>query len=655
MNKADKQHTFDRFGIKVPNGRVNLIAVDLGDGEYCAYQSIYDDADGKAEILRILNDDKDHRDMSLYLEIKGERYKGKLAHDISLDAANRHLPLYESFKKPPKSIQAQQNYGHRTDTLPHIEIMKRFFYCVIRDIFRYNKQKLEKNKDTFIFVGRPASAAWKDCELEYARALENEIDGGKFGNVNVVVYSEAEAALASMEGIENRADDKVTVIIDGGSSTYDAVLIKGKEIIDQISWQLGAAKIEHNLYDLFAAKEFGEEESVKDEKGIKKRAEIRNRAADKLIGEDRNESKSIIKLRTNKESYFGREGNADNAQLFKFSGSKNNHIIDAQSMRAATHEMAIEVISNGDMTDTVFPSFASAVECFFKVVKQIIDSCGSGVERSVILTGGSTVMPFVAESARDIFGKTVVARDAEPNYSVVKGLAYMSRLELLTYREKEKLIGKIERAVFDERDHICSIITQACVDDIWNRNFKTALEKWKDSGEDLSLNDWWKKCDFGVRSNALKSSLHSSLTDLESKINALIKQSFESLLGSVKTFKIHEGINVGAALSKACENMKDISVPRPELHKFIGDIESFGAHVLALFTQGKFIDGELALKKVSRDNFYKYIKKDRITEYLRKSIISSCGKASEEFTEQLKARLTDQIPKHVESMKKYLL
>jgi hypothetical protein len=683
-NKMNLKHTFDKFNVKINDiNDLNLIAIDLGDGEYCAREGYFDDYGKPASReLHITNDNMQHRNMSLYFELKGNGTVGSMALRNSGDADNGNLPLYESFKKPPTSLQAAQNYGRRLDTLPHREVVKRFFQQIIRDIFKNNADRLSSRKHTVVFVGRPASKIWDDSEREYAELLSDGLKiSGYSGKIDIVIYSEAEAALASEIKRESKTRDGGVVIIDGGSSTYDAVLLRGKKMIGrQVSWQIGASRIEHNLYDLFAADIYGESERVKTDLAL--RSQLREKISKELTGLTTEKGRLIINLRKGKENYFGDEGNAESPQPFILEVNKEMkpYWIDKDTINIAAREMEVEVHSNGERGNQRFDSFAEAIGEFMRAVKKYCDEFKFTPEK-VVLTGGSTVMPFVREITEEVFGREKVSRAERPNYSVVEGLAYMGCVEVATYNETKAVLGIISSKADSYAQKICEAILEKYTDIIWRRNFDIKLKAWAEQPQDASIDEWWQTCEFDVPFDDIAESLEAPMRDLQSDIQNTIWNSFEKLLGKNSTpFVI--GLDMERSVAEACEKMGDFKLERPVLSELIGGWRAFWHGIFS----GDW-NGDAALSKGKRNKVFNQIRskksdivatalqytvvggivamamaaaaantvKGDMAETLRHKVFFMCDEASGKFVQLLKQSLNAQVPDYIERMKPYLI
>jgi hypothetical protein len=337
----------------------------------------------------------------------------------------------------------------------------------------------------------------------------------------------------------------------------------------------------------------------------------------------------------------------------ELNGEKKTLLVTEDVMRKATHEMAVRVYDNGETGDMDFDSFAHAVDAFMQEVYKFFSGYAISPD-SVVLTGGSTAMPFVREAAEKIFGKEKVKRAQQPNYSVVEGLAYMLGAEVETYRETAKVLEIIKEEVFNCGWGIRQIMLNRYAEIIWQRNFVKKLKTWKDSKQDLSLNDWWMDCDFQVPIDEFRLGLTNYLKGedgLESSIRVSLKNSFEELLGQGNApFEII--LDMEKHLREACENMEGFSPSRPELGELIGGWRALLQNFLA-----NDWDGDRPLELIWRQHVHKYVhaRRLKVKEMLTEMVRGRCEEASSVFCDALVASLDSLVPDYIEKMKPYLV
>lgn len=425
--------------------------------------------------------------------------------------------IYTNIKTTPEN--AKKNYGNiqgvrlGEHTLSYKDLQKKTFGSFIQDVLRYNEHILQPPKsEVYLFVGCPASSVWEEQAKDYQNILKEGLSelrsvkqpnkGEIELNFHIIVYSEAEAAMAYEYKKGNVRPNEIILIIDGGSSTFDCVVVKDGKVINEYSRQVGAGMIEQNLFDL----------CILDEKTAKQDVSTRKTAHDNVMRPqnplDKAEGFYTVRLRQIKEDFYGTTGNAEQTGVISFlnQGNPTRKIIDSKVMDIAINKMPVRVERSyldgndqfGGNSSKDYDSFREAVEDFFKGAKaRCFDrKTGEKVEIDrIILTGGATIMPFVQDIAKKVFevekkGITLEKPGDDRHYSVSNGLAYMGYVELTKSNELKKLKNSVHKTMEEIRPNIDRSILKSCTDKIWQECYIDQINQWVKDSSAKTLQKW---------------------------------------------------------------------------------------------------------------------------------------------------------------------
>lgn len=484
---------------------VSVIGIDNGAGEYAACMARF--RYGNVELS------------NLSIDNNNNKYVFAAYHDqkevIGEEVLKYGGEIYTNMKVPPES--AVKKYGKKLqDAHTYQYLMGKSFYCLIRDLLK-NKEiigdyKGRKVKHIYLFVGRPSSSIWENQAKDYQMLLKEFLPGLEEKPVrldaqtavkvkfHVLVYSEAEAAMANEYKLGNIGKNETVMVIDGGSSTFDCAVVKDGKVINEYSRQIGAGMIEQNMLDLF----FLEEKDVSIP--VDKRKAIHEEAVKKLSDHEGNH---ILKLRKKKEEFFGPNGK-DGEDLGRaavwYDGRKIVKEMDEKFLRFAIEQMPVRVERShmeeedpfgGNRTQD-YKSFRDAAEVFFQGAKaRCFDRAANtpvAIDR-IILTGGATVMPFLQEMIADVFeveknGIRLERPAQDRHFSVSRGLAYMGYAEL----KKREQLAKIRKQVHGQfaaiRVKVSERIQAACMEKIWQQVYIGQIQEWVKDDTRHTLKDW---------------------------------------------------------------------------------------------------------------------------------------------------------------------
>ena len=218
----------------------------------------------------------------------------------------------------------------------------------------------------------------------------------------------------------------------------------------------------------------------------------------------------------------------------------------------------------------------------------------------MILTGGASVMPFVGEQVRRVFGNHVFGmengverkRTREPAFSVGKGLTFMGYVEYLKRSVLEKSLELIRSELANRESMIRSCVTDAYVDVGWERLIED-LRLWKDT---LMLGTTFRDGVIGTEFEPPKEIIRQKIQQhlsqeqdaqgltLKARIEQVIDKTFMELFGTTASYSPVVAIDV---VDTAVDHRGDMNHP---LH----DISYKPSILLGSFAAGKRIDVELS-------------------------------------------------------------
>lgn len=535
-NNRDKKqiNILDKFQIQTGDIKdYCIIGIDPGAGEWSAsVVKLLGNTMAEVKDLYVLNDGRTCKDCSvLYYSKEADNWIiGKRAANVMVNEGSKG-DFFENFKVLPDSEYAKECYEHDFENPTMEELMVQNFQCIVERLFAEGNNNLEKGKYIF-FVGRPASAGWEEAELAYRDLLYDalQIQGVEKENIQIAMVSEAQASLAAeiygRKGLDLKSGC-CQVVIDVGSSTVDAIVIRGGELTGEYSRQIGAGCIEENMLEVFLYDDCGTagveknrlEEFFSEDSEYKKvvtdRQQLRNRLRKAAyvdgtgsfhfkfsnIGKFNSilvDPSALIRfsLRTGKEDYFGPDGNngiKSKGQWFEMNGAPEGGAflpINKKTMDKAIYRMPVFVpCTEYDEKDNpykrsyIYRSYYDALAHFMDGVKEIFLAGESAPD--VILTGGASVMPFVKQLIREKLGAEPV-NSVQPSYTVSRGLAYIGYAEIKK-REELTAINQIINKVMEENKWELSYNIRTAFSEWYIEERLKTLKGWKENGYGTSL------------------------------------------------------------------------------------------------------------------------------------------------------------------------
>ena len=550
VDKMKKETIWKYFGVKPKNpDQVSVVGIDFGAGELTACLATLRYKELGLEDLTVDN----YNTRWAYTAYNDEH---KI---IGEEVIKYPEEIYTNFKKNPED--AVENYGVKMEGgLTYRYLMEKTFFCLVRNLLKnkiiFGDCRGQQEKEIFLFVGRPSSNAWESHAKEYQEILQGslheleakewELEPGVKIKVKlyVIVYSEAEAAMASEYYREHMDAKETIVVIDVGSSTFDCVTVKNGKVIYEYSRQVGAGMIEKNMFDICLLDLDKEAERASMSVDQRRREHLAN-----LSKIDFNEGVHTIELRKRKEDYFGPDGKRaydDNRYSIYINSSRKRWDIDHDFMDLAIRKMPVRVERSyldeedrfgGNHTED-YASFWDAIQAFVLGAKARCIEKETQKELKVdriILTGGATVMPFVQEIVKEVFQVEQNQIQLEQpsltrRFSVSRGLAYMGYVELTKYQEQMKIKQYIEKKLEAVRGKINHQIRTTCKEEIWKEVYIRQIEQWVENSSMKTLHDW-VQITYHIPIDVVRSDLGEFMKreQIIKELNQILKENFHKL------------------------------------------------------------------------------------------------------------------------------
>lgn len=542
------EDTLKRFGVEpcAPDGAI-IMGFDNGAGNCCAALMETSVIGGCA--MRRMSFDNAGKTTNLYTAYATAGDAEIIGEEALRAGGDKRV--YVGFKRPPGTDSARQSYGGEFGAPTYEELMRRFFQKALRDAVKYNKGYLDSSgkKRILLFVGRPASQLWQEHEMEYQQLLLKNLHVPEFdGKIDIIVYSEAMAALAYEYSKKQISREQPVLIIDCGSSTFDAVLVRGGALVGEYSRQLGAGEIEKLMLDLLLAE--GDEASMN---SVDARLRMRREKSARIDGAGR-WAECVAELRQRKEDFYGTDGdngsssNAYTVRLTHDGGAvrKARLDIDGNTMHKVVCDIPIRILDSYPETGAVYgtseyKSFYDATQAFMRGVKRMCARHGVGKVR-VILSGGASVMPFIGELVRSHFGEDAFGRDeagrprprsTNPAFSVGEGLAFMGYVLLLKYQVRRRMETLIRDRLEQMQSTVHGILLAPFVDEGWNALIRD-LDLWAEkSAFGPSLDDAIAGNGFQFPAREISAKIEPSMQTLFRDVGAKISAALKPILGEI--------------------------------------------------------------------------------------------------------------------------
>ena len=706
---SENRNIFEYFGEPaIDPEKAAVLGVDFGDGELVVVYIYYDESVEKLQIrtMNLTNMAENVDYAVLFLGNDGET-EGIGKQFIK----QTNGKSYANYKRIPED--AGELYGGTPEGEISLEdeaaeksykyLMGKAFGKLIENAINYGNIK---EKEIYLFVGRPSSSKWEEQALQYRDILKAFLPKDRL--FHIVVISEARAAMANEYRKNRSLSDKTVAIIDGGSSTFDCAVVRKGRVVCEYSRQVGAGMLDRNLLDIYM---HGKQEvQRKDENGRpvwtwKKREQYRRAEFGGTDSAGRplyslSEGAVLCDIREQKEKYYGATGRAfdgdahyvlnrvieEKEGTLEYYRKKDQQsapikdIIDVavygMPVRVAASYPSFENDEYGCGKDMEYESFAAAVRSFFEGAKAKWTKNGM-VPEKIIVTGGATLMPFVDELMCEVFLEGREETDFierqedqkvnDRHFSVANGVAYMGYLEL--YKQK------ICREVYEEAKALLSeryvdmvrAITNSYVRYRWDC-LKKRTQVWSSCDQYQTLDDWGDPdlLQVGEQERILKD-------------RVTVKGWGESLARDLSLFLGPDDIDItGTDILRSINTMlaektKDLFPKKNHYtyHLNADDLSNVGNYYPYMVFDKKWFTGNgwhrfwnsipkdltAILTSAQKEHMYQYMldRVDKFKEAIREQYLQDNQSVNEEIRKALEDNLRKSMEKYAEGLTEYMI
>lgn len=632
---------FEKFNINLDEtsiDEINIIGLDFGDGEFSGAVYGYHAVKNKYDCIRLFVDSgQSERKIitAVYIPFENENNYliGKQALDVIKNSKLKNNGrLYTNFKCKPsmadEEYEVEGELDKREKIYTHKQLMQMFFKKAIENLFEFNKDILNKDKKSIILIGRPAGSDesdWGMQEKKYASIFAEALkDNEKF---NIIVLSESLAAMSKIFCEEKLRKDCGVAVIDIGSSTIDMTYCINNEVKAELSYTLGAGRIEKNIWKCL--KEINNIDNI-------------------------NISNDILSLRIIKENYYGVDGHGQDEQFFTYVLNKTpySYLIDKTIMNKSIYNITEKVKFKTGINSVEFKSWYDGFLDFFKETAKKIGQNG-GQLSEVILTGGGSNMPFVRQLCESFFGKDAkVSCETEPNYTVSDGLALVGYTEIQADIHYNEVKPQIE-TILDDIDKLQTEIARSIVRDMLENIYYPNLRLWRD-GSFCKLEDVKIKINEQISNWLISDEFKTKLKEvfeiwykenIEEKISEAVNKKYELLFSSGFDYKFKISNSI---VNKLYNKVSQISInvdAKSIMNKSLGFLKGGNVNF------SKEHDKDSRRRKIDRAV---YRELDLKEEYI-KLIKNQINDVNEEIKEILKTQVPDDVKAYIDKIKIYSL
>lgn len=420
--------------------------------------------------------------------------------------------LFHYFKRSPRHFD--EKIGE--SGVLRRDVLSALFKELIDNIKKYNEE-IGENDNILLLVGCPSSPEWT---LEENRRLYEELIQNATGIDKVRVVPESRAAmfgaLGTSKGRKISAANGAAVF-DFGSSTADFTYMQSGVGQLEFSWNLGACEIEKALAGLLCE---NARQAAAD-------AETRINGANNFA-----ELESM--MRRGKEDYFnGRLTPQTCDQVYKFETVSGRWVrgeisLDEETMERIIQEKKLLITNskNDNKEENWKGCWKNLCREFFKQAETFLSVNQKPVE-NIVLTGGASKMNFIKDYADEIFPDKTIVLSPTPECSVSNGLVWVAVADELqeecAARVKARILGDARCSLASLKQSLSSALKA-----LYYQVVMDELESWKDSPEDLALNELVGKMEKRFAdedfTNELKKNQDEKISLWNSQIRAVLEE-----------------------------------------------------------------------------------------------------------------------------------
>lgn len=477
-----------------------IVGVDFGHGETAAWivpigADVNVEADGQPLMIRKSKKNESER------KIDSVVYIGD---DGSFGANEGECP---------NSIMVNEFKGRirNLDDL-HKNAYKSFIQMVYKRIFEQNDILKQDGLESNFYFQIACPTNWDETDkIDYINFFNEALS--MYGVHIDYLMNESDAAYFCFNKTVSPSKDDFVLVVDYGSSTIDYTVVQGSKKVSDDNWSsptLGASEIEKTILALYMSKNENAFATT--------RSNIENiLSSDYPLIANSLISRIEYAIRKQKEHYYTEQHSKFLLKYNLYETTGIEELIPYDFTIKCDIEEAIE-----DYKKHVFNDLE-------QLHNKILDKTNGAPVKKIILSGGASIMPWVSDYIRTIFGDDVeLVADGDPGYVVAKGVArYAQKLQVAIKQLLTKVEGYSFMDIYKTSDKIAyrdAVIEEIkrCADKLNCRSSLTGVEIRKEFCKCLS------SLNAGHYSfaNKVQNYLDSNLT---SKIRDAIKETMQNV------------------------------------------------------------------------------------------------------------------------------
>ncbi len=549
---------------------LNLIGIDFGDGECCAYIGCCT-ADRKM-VQRRLN-----------LLSNSSLPRPNVLRIAKNEAGKLLCVWHDPEKTPPPSIHIYSNFKYRpgsaqfstidpANNLSPELLLQIAFRLLVNDLLRYNLNynngnEISPDVSSLLLVGRPSSKEWKNSEQAYTDLLQKALtpdfpeknnlqfygtdylDGEQYKqSIKVQVVSEVTAAFSKYAGASNIGQETYIypnsfgIIVDNGSSTIDIMFIGGHKVIGEFSVTFGGRDLDRILENRMIEQiRTHFKNTLRQKYQDISEQELERKTEQSLANVQQLKNDQFLYLaRRKKEAFYTESVSFSNEETYaeditfkiSFPSDDNAKEIKTATLSLAGQEIAAstdkhKIIEGLQLSDNPFDkindiSWLTAIERIYTAALEQWEKLASG--RAIdflIMTGGVSNMKPVRDKAEEIFKPRRFLIDNAPSYAVSQGLAGFLTEEIVmaSYFRKPSdtnidrpFDNDVNQFLAENADSLLDCVANAGKELTYEHHFGAAVELWRGDPQKSTIADLLTT--FGnILTSPLDYNITSSLAD----------------------------------------------------------------------------------------------------------------------------------------------
>jgi len=307
----------------------------------------------------------------------------------------------------------------------HKNAYKSFIQMVYERIIHQNDMLKQDGEESNFYFQIACPTNWNEADkIDYINFFNEALS--MYGVHIDYLMNESDAAYFCFNKTVSSSKDDVVLVVDYGSSTIDYTVVQGSKKVSDDNWSsptLGASEIEKTILASYMSKNEKEFQNT--------RSSIINilspeypLIANSLV------SRIEYAIRKQKEFYYTE---TQSKFILKYNLYHTTGIEDI---------IPYDFIIRCDIEEVIKKYKNFVFHDFENLHKKILGKTNGVPVKKIILSGGASIMPWVGDYVRTIFGdKVELVSDGDPGYVVAKGVArYAQKLRVAM----NQLVGKVQ-------------------------------------------------------------------------------------------------------------------------------------------------------------------------------------------------------------------